>query len=465
MSAQDRSWTIAPTLLWFAAFAIASLRIVDGDWSALADRLTHPREAESPATGGGPTLQATAGTHGADDDVSPPPPATPITPGSRDIGSLDDVCLDGTDAACKRWAMDGFYAAVKQSRAGTLGRALRVSWYGDSVVASDALPGSLRTRLQSELGDGGPGFVYAVPPHRFCGHAQITRSNGENWLTYAISTNHTGDGFYGPGGSTAETNSGTTSFKLHGAAVTTAELYYLAQPGGGSAVLKADGTEVVRQNTAAKAKTAGWVTGTVAAGARKFDLLGEGKTRVFGLSFENATGAVVDNFGIVNVNAKTFVTHNQAAYLAQLQHRSADLLIMMIGANEAQWLKVGEKSMKEYQAQYEKVLEPLRQARPDATCLVMSPTDEAEPKDDGDGYQSRAIIAAIVDAQRKAAHAQGCAFYSSFSWMGGAGAAQKWFKKRLISSDMIHLTSGGAQRMSGGLFDALMAGSKQYAGN
>jgi lysophospholipase L1-like esterase len=359
--------------------------------------------------------------------------------------------------------MDGFYASLKQARAGTLGRALRVSWYGDSVVASDALPGNLRSRLQGELGDGGPGFVYAVPPHRFCGHAQVSRSGGDNWLAYAISTTHTGDGFYGPGGSTAETNSGTIVFKLTGAAVTSAELYYLAQPGGGNAVLRADGTELVRQSTSAKAKTAAWVIGTAPKGAKKFELKGEGKTRVFGLAFENSTGAVVDNFGIVNVNAKTFVTHNQAAYTAQLQHRSADLIIMMIGANEAQWLKPGDKAMKDYQAQYERVLEPLRQARPDATCLVMSPTDEAEPKDSG--YQSRPVIAAIVDAQRKAAHAQGCAFYSSFQWMGGTGSAQKWFKKRLIGSDMIHLTTAGAQKMSGGLFDALMAGSKQYAGD
>jgi lysophospholipase L1-like esterase len=247
--------------------------------------------------------------------------------------------------------------------------------------------------------------------------------------------------------------------------VTTAELYYLAQPAGGNAVLRGDGTELVRQSTASKAKTAAWVTGTAAKPMKKIELEAKGgRTRVFGIALENTTGAVVDNFGIVNVNAKTFTTHNESAYIAQLQHRSADLVIIMIGANEAQWLKVGERSMKDYQAQYEKVLGPIRKARPDASCLVMSPTDEAEPKESGTGYQSRAVIGAIAAAQRKAAHAQGCAFYSSYDWMGGSGSAVKWFKKRLISSDMIHLTIGGAQKISGGLFDALMAGSKN-AGN
>lgn len=465
MSAPDRSWTIAPTFVWFSVLAMAALRLVDGDWDALADRLTHPREAQTPTgAGAGPTFQANAGTRATGtDDIAAPPVAAPIVPGSRDVGSLDDVCIDGTDTACKRWAMDGFYASLESAKAGTLGRALRVSWYGDSVVASDALPGSLRTRLQSELGDGGPGFVYAVPPHRFCGHTGITRTGGDNWLAYAISTVHTGDGFYGPGGSSAETRSGTTGFKLQGAGVTTAELYYLAQPSGGNAVLRGDGIELVRQSTEAKEKSAAWITATAAKPVKKIELEARGgKTRVFGVALENATGAVVDNFGIVNVNAKTFSTHNQAAYIKQLQRRNADLIIIMIGANEAQWLKVGEKSMRDYQAQYEKVLVPIRQARPDASCLVMSPTDEAEPKDSG--YQSRPVIGAIADAQRKAAHAQGCAFYSSYHWMGGSGSAVKWFKKRLISSDMIHLTTAGAQKISGGLFDALMAGSKN-AGN
>jgi lysophospholipase L1-like esterase len=318
--------------------------------------------------------------------------------------------------------------------------------------------------LQRELGDGGPGFVFALPPHRFSAHEGITRSGGENWLVYAISTVHTGDGYYGPGGSTAETNSGKVGIKLTSGKVTSAELYYLQQPGGGTVTLTADGTQVAKTSLTAPKKAAGWVTASIPDGASKFEIKAEGKTRLFGLQLENATGAVVDNFGIVSVNAKTFSTHEQTQYVTQLQHRAADLVIIMIGANEAQWLTPGERPMKDYQAAYEKLLAPVRQARPDASCLVMSPTDEAEPKEDGTGYKSRAIIPAIVEAQRKAAHAQGCAFYSSYHWMGGKDSALKWYKKRLISSDMIHLTSGGATKMANAFADALMTGSKN-AGN
>ena len=137
--------------------------------------------------------------------------------GSRSkTGPLEDTCIDGTPDACKRWAMDGFYAAIKKAKAGKLGRALRVSWYGDSVVATDAIPGRLRTRMQTEYGDGGPGFVWVAAPHRFVGHEAITRTNSGDWQPHAISTIQVPDGLYGPGGSSAETRDGAATIKITG---------------------------------------------------------------------------------------------------------------------------------------------------------------------------------------------------------------------------------------------------------
>jgi hypothetical protein len=91
----------------------------------------------------------------------------------------------------------------------------------------------------------------------------------------------------------------------------------------------------------------------------------------------------------------------------------------------------------------------------------MSPTDQAEAK--GDSYVSKPIIPVLVEAQRNAAHAQGCAFFSTFDWMGGKGSAAKWFKKHLVSSDFTHLSKSGALKVSDAVYDALMAGAKRYA--
>jgi len=460
MSAPDRRWTVAPTLLWFGAVLTGALIYLDGGVTALADRLTAKRASDAvPAAGPVFTAKPVVVAEADDTDVIAPLP--PVPAGSHDLGPLDDTCLEGTDDACKRWAMDGFYKAIADEKAGTLGRAVRVSWYGDSVIATDAIPGRLRQKLQGELGYGGPGFVFVVPPHRFNEHQAITRAQTGTWASHAISVMQTPDGLYGPGGATAETyDAGTSTIKVVGGKVTSVELYYLAQPHGGTATVTADGAPLITASTAGDAKAAGYATGTTE-GATKLEVDTHGRVRLFGLALENARGAVVDNLGVVSVNVKSWMNADATHWTAELAHRGADLIVVMIGANEAQWLQPGDRDTKDYQGHYVRVLAPIREGRPDASCLVVSPTDQAEEKD-GE-YPSRPVMPLLVEAQRKAAHAAGCAFYSTYDWMGGKGSAVKWFRHGLVSSDFQHLTQKGANKLADGLFETLVTGAQRYA--
>jgi lysophospholipase L1-like esterase len=462
MSESDRSWTIAPTLACFAGFAIVGISLVDGDITALADRLTTPREADAPITAGPVFTAKPIEVAEADPDDKPPPTAAADKGDRARVGALEDVCLEGTTTACKRWGMDGLYRAITEGRKAKLGRPVRVSWYGDSVIATDAIPGRLRTRLQGNLGDGGPGFVYVVAPHRFCAHEGVERTAGGGWMTYGISTAPIGDKLYGVGGSTAETTGGRATLKLLAGTATSVELYYLSQPRGGTATITSDAGPVLVADTKADAKQAGYATGTTT-GAKKLTVETTGRVRVFGVAIENATGAVVDNLGIVSVNVKSFVNHDPAHFVGELAHRHADLVMIMIGANEAAWLSPGDRDTKDYQTRYETVLATLRKGRPDGACLVVSPTDQAEAKDGA--YPSRPVMPVLVEAQRKAAHAQGCAFYSTYDWMGGKGSAAQWFRKGLVGSDFQHLSRKGANKMADGIYDALIAGFARYAGN
>lgn len=464
MSGADRSWTISPTLLVFGGLLGGGVWLLDGNLDAFADRLTHNREpppaGATPSFAPAPVTVAEAEPEPAKDKV----PA-PTDKGDRSkIGALEDVCLDGTAAACKRWGMDGFYRAMAESKRGKLGRALRVSWYGDSVVAGDTMPARLRSRLQHDLGDGGPGFVFATPPHRFCLHEAISRSqsNGE-WLSYAVSTVTHPDGMYGPGGATAETYGANTTIKVNSGKASQVELYYLAQKGGGTIKVNADGTEVIRVDSKADKKTVSYASATVTGGAAKFRLeLEKGRSRLFGITLENPTGAVVDNFGIVSASVANFGNRDAEHFAAELSHRGADLVMIMLGTNEATWLKPGDQDTKSYQARYEKVLEPVRKGRPDAACLVVSPTDSAESKDDA--YRSRPVLPVLVEAQRRAAHSKGCAFYSTYDWMGGKGSAMKWYRSGLLGGDFVHLSVKGANKVSDGVYDALVAGFQRYGG-
>jgi len=459
MSGPDRSWTIAPVLLWFVGCLVVALCVLDGGVQALADRFTAQREVASVPVAGPVFAAAPVVVAEAAETEDKPAPVVARSRGK--IRALEDVCVDGMPDQCKRWAMDGFYRAVGDSKAHKLSRPVRVSWYGDSVIATDAIPGRLRSLLQTELGDGGPGFVYVVPPHRFCAHEAITRTTGGGWTAHAISTMQIPDGLYGVGGSTAETDSGRATIKLTAGTASQIELYYLAQPRGGSATLTADGKELAVVETKNTVKQAGYATAIVDGGAQKFELTTAGKVRVFGIDLENASGAVVDNFGVVSVNVKSFDANQPEHFQAELAHRSADLVMIMIGANEAEWLGPTDRDTKDYTAHYAKLLTEVRSARPDAACLVMSPTDQAEAKD-GE-YPSRPVMPVLVAAQRAAALGQGCAFYSTYDWMGGKGSAAKWFRHGFVGSDFQHLSRKGANKLSEALFGALMDGYQKYA--
>ena len=85
--------------------------------------------------------------------------------------------------------------------------------------------------------------------------------------------------------------------------------------------------------------------------------------------------------------------------------------------------------------------------------------DQAELKDEK--LVSRPVMPHMVEAQRRAAAAQGCAFYDTYTWQGGKGSALKWTRRGLVGTDFQHLSEKGSAMVADGLVEALLAG---YAG-
>ncbi|MCE9576950.1 MAG: hypothetical protein K8W52_27635 [Deltaproteobacteria bacterium] len=405
----------------------------------------------------------------AEVDEPPPLPARPNFGGGgaapvnipKPKQAIEDTCLDG--AACTHHAMDGFYAQLAATEAGKAKAPARVSYYGDSVSATDQLPGRVRARLQDAFGDGGPGFVFAAKPHRF-NHNHTVDQTEKGWAAYGVSTVSVSDSLYGVGGSTAEAV-GDGSIKIKprtpSGKVSHVDVYYLAQPHGGGVELSVDGQVQATIDTGADAKRAGFQAIDVPDAAHKIELkVTGGRVRLFGLTLERPTGVVVDNMAIVSATAKNEGQNLADHWKNQLAHRGADLIIVMLGTNEAEWLFGGQKSMAEYQGVFEKLLAPIRAGRPGAACLVVAPLDQAEMKDEK--LVSRPVMPHMVETQRRAAIAQGCAFYDTYTWQGGKGSAIKWNRRGLVGTDFQHLSEKGSAMVADGLVDALLAGYAEY---
>lgn len=345
-------------------------------------------------------------------------------------------------------------SALAAAKSGKGTHPLRVSYFGDSLTADDQITNALREKLDALVGDGGPGFVWAVPPHPYCQHRAIARMNSAGWRTYGVSTVPAPDKLLGLGGS-AESDGGGTIRLVAKSAVTNLDLHYLAQPRGGTIEVYADGKELGTVQTAAEGKQAAFAQLAIPDGAKKFELRARGKVRLFGASLEAATGAVVDNLGVVNATAKQLATHNMAEHWQkQLAHRGADLVVIMLGTNEAEWLAPRGAGMAEHERLFGELLASVRAGNPTGSCLVVSPLDQLAYTEET--MPPRESIPAMVAAQHRAATAHGCAFWDTYQWMGGKGASRGWYKRGLVVKDFQHPTTAGATMIATALYQGLV---------
>jgi hypothetical protein len=115
-----------------------------------------------------------------------------------------------------------------------------------------------------------------------------------------------------------------------------------------------------------------------------------------------------------------------------------------------------------YEAEYTRVLRKFRAGKPSAACLILSMTDHAIKRDDA--IVSRPGVARLVEAQRKVALAEGCAFFDVYRAMGGAGAIARGRQQKppLASPDLRHPTVAGQRRIGSLFYGALMHGYANY---
>lgn len=363
---------------------------------------------------------------------------------------LDDPCID---KACKKHALAHFSTALSAQRTGKVDHALRISYFGDSLTADDHITNALREKLGALVGVGGPGFVFAAAPHPYCQHQAVTRIVNGSWRVFGVSTIMPGDRLLGLGGSAESDGGGTIRF-VSAAPVSSVDVHYLTQPHGGSFSVVAGnammGTEI---DTAGDQKHAGFARVAVPEGTKKIELRAKGRVRLFGAALEAGRGAVVDNLGVVNATAKAFSTHDLPEHLQnQLAHRASDLVIVMLGTNEAEWLVPKGAGMAEHEQVFNDLLARIRAANPDGSCLVVSPLDQLDWHTPN--APPRSSVPAMVEAQHRAATAQGCAFWDVYTWMGGKGSSLSWYRHGLVVKDFQHPTSEGAARIA----DALYAG-------
>ena len=374
------------------------------------------------------------------EDGDGPPPYEP-QPGDEEPASRSIELFEGDE-------LDPFFAQLALTDAGVADEMTRVIHWGDSVIGVDGIPGAIRRRMQARFGDGGHGLHLIEPPNTSYRHNEVDFEHNGNWRLCFIIQKCKKDGRYGLGGATVwSAGGGQSSFapnpRHSSGKVARFEVGYMAQPRGGRLKVAVDDREPVFIDTEAEQVEDRWYGVELDEGMHELTLRasGGGRVRLYGVTMEREPpGVVWDSAALVGAFTKRLGEFDEAHLRAQLGHRQTNLAVLMFGGNDMiRSTLTGE----EYEQEYREVLQLLRRAAPDLPCLVMSPLDHGERK--GVRIVSRPIVPVLVEAQRRAARAEGCAFFDSYMAMGGEGSAGRWYKHspRLMGGDLGHATHRG----------------------
>jgi lysophospholipase L1-like esterase len=364
-------------------------------------------------------------------------------------------------------AMDAFYTHLAATLRKEEGAVTRVLHYGDSLITSDLISGTMRRRLQAKFGDAGHGFILVANPWDWYFHNDVAHAASDGWGMTRITGPWNTDGLYGLGGVSfrakegASATFGTAIKGDYGTRASRFDVYYLEQPGGGSFRVQAKGAAPETVTTAGPKKVARVHSTRVPDGAAQMTIRAGGEgARLFGVAIErDVPGVVYDALGVNGARMKLLEEMSASGWAEQLVLREPALVILQYGTNET----VAGVLDPEYEKIFSKIVQEIKVGVPNASILVCAPLDRAEKA--GQKMRTMPIVQKLVAAQKEIAKDEKVAFWNTFDAMGGAGAMETWVhaSPQLATWDLTHPTPEGAEKLGEMLYAALLVGYEAWA--
>lgn len=355
-----------------------------------------------------------------------------------------------------------YFQALKSTGDGKLATAVH---YGDSTIAGDSIAKTVRARLQKKFGDGGPGFFVTGMDPRWMRRddVRVTRTGDWDINTILFGGNQ---GRYGIGGVVAKPKGSNATINISGAKPGSSlgqhvELYTRTPKKDDPVQFEINGVAVTDVKRKDFNTFTTWMIDHPEAIKTVKIKVTESGLETYGAVVEKAQGATWETTAVVGVSSKSFEELNATHVGEQTSHRRPDLIVFMIGGNEAGHGGIYSPGGKIYKDGFGAALKKVRQGSPKSACLVVSPLDQGEQSDDGN-VTSKKSIGRMVALQREVALEQGCGFWNAWRFMGGENSFAKWLNQGLAWTDLAHFTERGLQNIGNGLSDALLESYHRY---
>jgi lysophospholipase L1-like esterase len=376
---------------------------------------------------------------------------------------LFQSCRKAGPAGCARKALANTFGRLRQ-RGNSATSPVRMIQFGDSHVASDLITKTIREDLQAVFGDGGRGFTMVDQPWKFGGRR--LRRGDAGWRQERVVDAK------GPG--KAYGFSGESIVSIEKDARVTYQLvpedrqvgiYFEPVSGGGEIKVFVDGNA-----------HGVFSTGLGAAVGQRFLLTlppspvpranlkvvaAKPGVRIHGLSFESgAPGLIYESIGPVGADAQAYLDFGRQSFVAQLKVHKPDLVVLMVGGNDALKVRKGVRTLDEVREDHRALIRLLQDSLPDSDCLLWAPLDA--------GYRKKGKVVSLPylgdvrDIQRSVAEELGCGFWDALTFMGGAGSIARWVDKGIMNDDLVHPKSTAARIVGRGFAAALLDAERSF---
>ncbi|HEY9734430.1 MAG TPA: GDSL-type esterase/lipase family protein [Drouetiella sp.] len=121
-----------------------------------------------------------------------------------------------------------------------------------------------------------------------------------------------------------------------------------------------------------------------------------------------------------------------------IQKDNPDLIILSFGSNDS----AGPQNQAAYEASYQKLIDNVRERAPNASILIVGPSDGDSIQGANKGNTLPGLDT-VVAAQRDVAQKNGLDFFDLRQSMGGAGSIEAWHANGLAGADKLHFTTKG----------------------
>ena len=355
--------------------------------------------------------------------------------------------------------MDHFYEALRCKD--SIGRPVRIAYYGDSFVEGDIITDALREQLQDRFGAGGLGYVDVASEmvklrptvdHRADGWTDfnVMKKEGLNPANLSLSAH------YAVAGSGAFVQYTLQPMRRHMEAFEQATLF--VGPASCSHVsVGKDGAPAESKSVDKATGAVGRVTVTGPMSRVRFDV--PYGAVAYGVALENRSGIVVDNFSIRGCSGTPLSQIPESHLRAMNTLRPYDLIIIHFGLN------VANKKQKDYSAyagHMKKVIAHFRSSMPQTALLVVSISDREDKV--GGRLETAPGVKQLLATQQQMAIDGGVAFWNLYEAMGGEGSIKEMAERKPAEArkDFTHINRRGGDRIAGIFCRALLHGFESY---